>query len=329
MEKRKIQHTGGSSFSMTLPKKWIESHKLKKHDFVVSLERGDSLIVIPHYLVESQTKGKIYLDNLRDTFLKRELIAHYILGFDELEVLGSPIKKEKRLIIRRIVEALAGFEIIEDSANQIVIRNILNIEKLSFRESASRMFLMTYSMFQDAITSTCENNKKLAQDIIERDYEINKLYFLILRQNRYSFQDKIYDEKLTIPPIRAIYQEGIAVQLERIADHAVKIAKIIAENNLSLSKNLTIALQETAEKILPLLIEAEHFVKNIDKKGAHEVLDQADKIKKIINNFSLKVAKQKSPRASILSDSIDRLYGYISNMAELTIDQAIVEKAIQ
>ena len=150
-----------------------------------------------------------------------------------------------------------------------------------------------------------------------------------MRQNRYSFQDKIYDEKLTIPPIRAIYQEGIAVQLERIADHAVKIARVIAEDNLSLSKDFTESLRETAEKILPLLAEAEQFVKNIDKKAAHEVLDQSDKVKKIIHQFSLKVVKQKSPKASILSDSIDRLYGYISNMAELTIDQAIIEKAIQ
>jgi phosphate uptake regulator len=325
MEKRKIQRTGGSSFSITLPKKWVEAHKLKEQDFVVSFQDGDSLVVLPAFVVQKQSRGKINLGELKEEELKRELIACYISGFDELTVLGEPITKEKRLVIRKTTQILTGFEIIEDSTNQVVLRNILHPEKFSFRESIDKMFLMTYSMFQDAITSISENKKGLAQDVIERDYDIDKLYFLILRQNRYLLQNKISEEKLNLSPIKTLYYEGIAIQLERISDHAVKIAQIVVDGRFVFSRKSGQILQETAQKILPLLKEAEYFVKNIDKTKAHKVLNVASKINKSIDMFSLEITKQGSARAGILSDSLDRLYGYIRNMAELTIDQSMVK----
>ena len=78
MEKRKIQRTGGSSFSITLPKKWVEAHKLKEQDFVVSFQDGDSLVVLPASVVQKQIRGKINLDELKEEELKRELISCYI-----------------------------------------------------------------------------------------------------------------------------------------------------------------------------------------------------------------------------------------------------------
>lgn len=328
MEKRKIQRSGGSSFSVTLPKKWVEAHRLKEQDFVVSFQDGDSLVLLPSSILQKQFKKKIHLGGLKEDDLRREIIACYILGFDELEILGKPITKEERLTIRRTAQALAGFEIIEDSTNLIVIKNILHPEKFSFNESIDKMFSMMYSMFQDAVASVTKNEKKLAQDVIERDYDIDKFYFLILRQSRYLLQNKIFEGELKFSPLKVLYYEGIAIQLERIADHAVKIAQIVVDNHSSsFTKKLRQALEDTTQKILPLLKEGEDFVRDIDKTRAHKMLNTGPKINKLLSMFSLEIMKQDSARAGILSDSLDRLYGYIRNMAELTIDQAIIEES--
>ncbi len=326
MEKRKIQRTGGSSFSITLPKKWVEAHKLKEQDFVASFQDGNYLIIFPASIVQKRPKGEIHLDALKEEELKRELIACYISGCDEIRVLGEPITKEKRLVVRKTTQMLIGFEIIEDSTNQIILRNILHQETFSLRENMEKMFLMAYLMFQDSITSVCENKKSLAQDVIERDYDIDKLYFLVLRQNHYLCQKKFSEEKLNLALTETLFYEGIAVQLERIADHAVKIAQIVVDGHLPFPRKLNQALQDAAPKILHLLKEAEYSVKNIDKIKAHKILNEAPKINKIIDIFSLEVIKQGFARAGILSDSIDRLYGYIKNIAELTIDQSVIEK---
>ena len=196
MEKRKIQRTGSSSFSVSLPKEWIKDHKLKEHDSVIYFQDGDSLILLPAPIIQKQTKSKIPIADLKGEELRREIIARYVLGFDEIEILEEPITREDRLIVRKTVEMLAGFKIIEDSTSRIILRNILHPEKFSYEESISQMFLMTNSMLQDAIMSALENKIELAQDVIARDYDIDKLYFLVLRQNRSLFQNKIFDGKL-------------------------------------------------------------------------------------------------------------------------------------
>jgi phosphate uptake regulator len=43
-ETRKIQYTGGSSYIVSLPKKWVQDLGLKQGDNVVILRQGNSLL---------------------------------------------------------------------------------------------------------------------------------------------------------------------------------------------------------------------------------------------------------------------------------------------
>jgi phosphate uptake regulator len=43
-ETRKLQYTGGSSYIVSLPKKWIQELGLKQGDHVVILRQGDSTL---------------------------------------------------------------------------------------------------------------------------------------------------------------------------------------------------------------------------------------------------------------------------------------------
>jgi phosphate uptake regulator len=43
-ETRKIQYTGGSSYIVSLPKKWVQDLGLKQGDHVVILRQGNSLL---------------------------------------------------------------------------------------------------------------------------------------------------------------------------------------------------------------------------------------------------------------------------------------------
>jgi len=327
MEKRKLQRTGGSSFVITLPKHWIETQKLKKQDtLIISFRKSGSLVIHPTLAREAKVKRRLQIDGLGEQEIIREIIALYVLGTEEIEIEDGSMTHKKRLAVRSALEMLIGFEIVEEGTKSISVKNILSPEKLNLRQSIGKMFSMVYLMFRDALTVFTENKKTLAKDVIERDLEIDKLYFLFLRQNHSLLQDRLSEEEVGLTLEKVNYYENTAHQLERIADHAVKIAQTAEISPLSFQEDLKNLFRETGQKILPFLQEAAFFTQTVDRARAHKVLATLDKTAKDIELLYLKIAQSKFGQAFIVCDSLDRLKGYISNMAEATIDQSFLEE---
>ena len=126
METRKIQKTGGASFIITLPKQWIRDFSLRDKDYiVVSSQKTGSLILQPLSQRRKSSKTVFDINGLDNDELVREIIALYISGAELIEIKKSPkISSGKRAIIRQSIQFLMGYEIIEESANHILIKNI-------------------------------------------------------------------------------------------------------------------------------------------------------------------------------------------------------------
>jgi phosphate uptake regulator len=127
------------------------------------------------------------------------------------------------------------------------------------------MFAMTKSMFSDAIKSVLQNNNNLALDVINRDFEIDKLHMAIVRQFYKLIQGRVFDEEIGLSQSDLKYYENIAVQLERIADHAVKIAQSVIDIDKALDHKTSLHLKQITNKVMPLLNYSHEMVKKIDK----------------------------------------------------------------
>ena len=162
MEKRKIQRTGGSSFTITLPKKWIKDNKLKEQDAVfLSSNKSGSLILNAGNFAKKRDKRKLNLDGLSSDEIKREIIANYILGAEEVDIFEEEITRDCRAIVRETLGMLIGFEIIEESTKNIFLKNILSSSKFSFEQSIEKMFAMSQSMLEDGLKAFLEKNKNV------------------------------------------------------------------------------------------------------------------------------------------------------------------------
>ncbi len=324
MEKRSIQSTGGASFTITLPKEWIIKNNIKQKDNVnVYVKPTGSLVIQPPTALERKTKKIIWTDKLNDEEIKRELIALYILGVDEVEVKGKVINQESRLEIKKAVQLLAGFEIIEESSKNIILKNLFNLEKFSVHEGIEKMFIMAFSMFDDAVKAFIANDKAVAVDIKERDFEVDKFFFLVLRQYHSLINEIVSEEDLRLDLKDAHYFENIARQLERIADHAVKISQQVIWGKVNKNKDLNSLIQKTSKKILFFLKEAMKFTKEIDKEKSHNTLNKIKNTNKDTKLLLDKIIQKNCTEAVTVVDSLIRLRRYISNMAELTIDRAL------
>lgn len=259
--------------------------------------------------------------------LTREIIAAYLAGFNIIEFKSKRIMAEQKNIIRDVCYKLIGPEIIEETSKSVIIQDLLNPSEVSIKKSVKRMFLISNSMHKDAIRALKTKDSDLAMDVIHRDDEVDRLFLLISKQFRAVLRgaqlpdtaetsiDEYHDFRMTAAP------------LERIADHARKIAKIaynmdfsIKQDSLDLIENAS----NTARKIVENSIDA-LYESNVEL--ANQVIDQGEQMREQVTKINETLLKIDSHEAIVslgtVADSIDRIGDYGANIAEIAINSAM------
>ena len=310
MEKRKLQATGGASLTLTLPKAWVSSSGLRSKDQVLVIPEGKTLVIKPLSAQASENKVDINVDGLTEAWLARELVSAYISGADKITFRSKKISPTQRQIIQKVLQLLFGFEILEETSKKVYIKNIFDDAKLSVPESTQKIFLIARTMFEDALKATAAGDQNLALAIEQRDFEVNKLLCVVKRQYYSLLKGKTEGSVSELG-----YYVNVAIQLERIGDHAVQIAKVAAASPAPLSPydNFPAIVAQVAA----LFNDVEKVVSSLDKSLAHQILDQDEALRQLIGGPQR--AKKSSERL-LIENSLDRLRGYVMNIAELTID---------
>ncbi|MGY5861224.1 MAG: PhoU domain-containing protein [Candidatus Thorarchaeota archaeon] len=223
---RKLQQTGGksgSSFLVILPKEWIRRQKLSKGDPVVIIEREDgSLIVDPRLPKAGESRNTIVKieSNLRWT-----ITSKYLLGFDEIQVVSDkPISNDQRDELKRIIKRFVALEVTDEDDNQIVVQCLVDPTTLPVHKAMRRMNLIASRMLNDAFAAYFDGLQEVAESVVARDEEVDRLFFLIVRELRLAIQYPRMSEGMGITPVKALDFRLAAQYIERIADLAVDIA---------------------------------------------------------------------------------------------------------
>lgn len=324
METRGLQKTGGSSFSLTLPKSWIVQNHLENNGIIEIYTRNSQQLVIqPHKTIKNNLSS-LRIDHLSESHIIRELIGMYVSGTYEIMISAKTITYEQRSLIRSISYKLIGFELFDESSDMIVLKNVAS-PTITAAEYIKKMVGIILSMFADIIRTIDTSDRRLALDIIERDVEVDRIHLAISRQFSNALSTMISDGPNDLPIVNLHFYELAGMRLERIADHIVRIA-------------LTISLLKDKEKII--LNKFEHadlmriydylnalpkIIFMLDKRAAHATLDLYESRKK--NEFINRTITNKPSINILIQDSIERIRGYVSNIAEETINYVNIQNA--
>jgi len=258
IETRKVQKTGGSTYIISLPKEWINKHGIQVKDTIGILSQPDgNLLITPYISSEKLIKEKKFdVDEIKNSdFLFRLLIGAYIMGYNIIEVRSS--KKFESVIrdtIRNFSKITIGTEIMEESDNIIIIKDLLDPKEMPFEKTIKRMYILANSMHEDALKALETGNKSLAEKVIESDDDIDRLNWLVERQAHIVLRDIILCQKLDITLEDASNYKFISRFLERISDHAVKIAKnVLLIDYQKIDKELYNNIMKASEISLELL----------------------------------------------------------------------------
>lgn len=305
-----MQATGGASLTLTLPKAWVSNSGLRSKDQVLVIPEGKALVIKPLSTQSSENKVDINVDGLTEDWLIRELVSAYISGADKITFRSKKISPTQRQIIQKALQLLFGFEILEETSKKVYIKNIFDDAKLSVPESTQKIFLIARTMFEDALKAAADGDKNLALAVEQRDLEVNKLLCVVRRQYYSLLKGKIEGSVVELG-----YHVDVDIQLERIGDHAVQIAKVAAASAAPLAPYDNFHLIEA--QVRGLFDDAGKVIGSLDKNLAHKILDQDEAFRRLISDSTQ--AKKSSERL-LIENSLDRLRGYIMNIAELTID---------
>ena len=201
MDKRKLQRTGGASLTITLPKSWIESCNLTHQQEVNMFTQASGTLLLKPAPTEKENQTTLNITSLTEDMITREATALYIAGVNEIRFESTTITPAKRSQIRTIIQRLIGSEIIDESSEKVLVRNILDIAKLPIGDIIDKMFLVATSMLEDAIDGVLTSNQQKTHDIADRDLEIDKLYLIITRQFNAILNDTISEEELQLSRI--------------------------------------------------------------------------------------------------------------------------------
>jgi len=328
IETRKVQQTGGSTYIISLPKPWAQRMGVEAGSRVSVRNQPDgSLNIATLDTTTKPKKRKMEISNYRGEGLIRNIIAAYVAGYDLIELVSPRILAEQKKIIREVCHKLIGPEIIEETSKSVLIQDLLNPEEVSIKKSIRRMYLISTSMHKDAIQSLRTGEKDLALDVMLRDDEVDRLFLLISKQFRSLFRgtrladttetsiDEYHDFRL------------VASSLERIADHAHRIAGVTRKLQGPVPEEIMEPIEKASEDARSTVEKAIDALYGCDVKLANKTIDNIQHIKNDVDRLYASFMKLKDVGTVVglgtVADSIERTAEYGTNIAETAINMSI------
>jgi phosphate uptake regulator len=328
---RRIQKTGGSTFIVSLPKSWVVSRGLGAGDVLLFTPRPDGSLTL--FADESPkpegVKRTVLLSNNDDEqHLFRLLVAEYIAGAPLLELrTQGRMSAKTRDVVRGFAQRMIGPEILEETADAVVLQDVVGTNPLPIPSVIRRMHQMVRAMHTDAMAALRDRDLAIARDVEERDWEVDRLHWFLEKQVTSALRDAriLATLDLTLPEC-STYLLASRV-LERIADHAVRIAGAIAIlGKEPLPESVVVGLERMAAQAAEALVGALDSLDHRDIEKANAVIDAAHELTaqrdRILRELTRKRGRLAVGLAYVL-ESLERSAFYASDLAEIAINRAV------
>jgi len=320
---RKVQQTPTGTFFVCVPRDWAQKNGLQKGSLVnLEVTADGKLLVDSKYDVEQQPR--VASLNV-GPFLGREIVGRYLLGFDIIRIDAKErIESNVRNLVKSTANSLAGLMIVEETPSMISLQCLMQQQPFTSPEKIlQRNHASAARMIRDAANSFVNGDIDLAKNVIERDVENNKFYFLLVRILRTIIQNPRLSEKIGITPIECLDYRLAASLIEGIGDACVQLAS----NTISLSN---VKLPEDLRK---LLIELQSTCYDADEQAIKSFLTKDISLAENVRNLQGKieatylkvelVAKESSvdlmPQILAAASFLRQIYERSVDMADLVV----------
>jgi phosphate uptake regulator len=335
-ETRKLQFTGGSTYILSLPKRWITQNQLKRGSVIkLREEEGGLLSIIPTDTTIQQERLdeatiKVTSKDSPDSII-RKTVAAYLVGYNMIHIkpesqkqLSGNQRHDVKDFSRRM---LVGTEIVTDTPQELTLQVLLSYPELSVQSALRRMSIITASMHKDAMTALKGLDRQQAKEVTTSDDEVDRFNLYIVRQLKTAIQTPRIIKEIGLQNARdCLGYRLVTKSVERTADHAASIA----ENVLSLKRRLETETFERLEKMSKIAISMfETAVEALFRQDYALGESIVEKTKEVILIekgavvSSQKMDIEEAPYLRLIIESIRRTAEYASDIAEIVLNLTV------
>ncbi len=219
---------------VSLPKEWIDANNLEKTN-QVEIETNQNNLSIRTQLSKRPSKEiEISYPLPKGESIVPTITGAYLLGFDIIKIVSkSPISFADRESVRGSMRRLVGMEIIDEDATNISVQFLLDETSVNPQNILKRMSSIALGMFSDVVSSLETGDKTNLETIANRDIEINRQYFLLVRLIRSTIMDTRLAGIYNLENIDILDYRIAANTLEIAGDTVVELSESLIKSNLS------------------------------------------------------------------------------------------------
>ena len=246
---RRLQRIG-SSILVSLPKEWVDANKLDKSSQVEIETMQNNLSITAQQSIKPTKEVEISYPLSKEDSVVANITGAYLLGYDLIRIKGkSTISIKDRENIRASMRSLVAIEIIDEDAKTITAQFLLDESSVNPQKILKRMSSIAQGMFIDVL-GMIQNPDQLAS-VADRDSEINRQYFLLVRLIRSAIVDKRLATIFNLGDMDILDYRLAANIIENAGDTIVSITDTIAKSKAfkTLSKSNFNLIYEVARDI--------------------------------------------------------------------------------
>lgn len=225
---RKVQVTGGSTYTVSIPKTWADTHGISSGSSVYIYQFNDRLIIAHPDKDGEFRRSRINVETVGEENLSGQIGAAYAAGSDEIVVESDTnFSASERRAASQTFTDLVGVEIATETEKELTAKTLLDSNEISLEGTIEQIRRIALSMHEHAVEAVVNDDEEPQPEyIISRDDEVDRLFGLVSRQFYRILTDIREVSQLKANRKTAFTQFRTARQLERIADHAERIAVI-------------------------------------------------------------------------------------------------------
>ncbi|AXG09450.1 phosphate signaling complex PhoU family protein [Haloplanus rubicundus] len=316
METRKLQKVGGSTYSVSLPKEWATDHHLEAGMPIHLYPHTDGSLVVRSAAQDGEPLGAttITLPSADTDAVERTLRAAYVVGYDAVTLVapeGAELTADERRAARRLVRSMVGLSVVEEMPDRITVENLLDAAEVSIRQSVIQLQFTALSMQRTAVERvTCDADGGVAQrtpdetaadPLDERDDEADRLFEMLTRHANRSLVDFEEVDALDVRRSELFDALVVARQLERVADHAVRIGSLADRMDAAVDDGPLAELRPLADAARGVVETATTAALDGSAERAHEALDRRDRVVDDVRALDQALFERAPPDAYALS----------------------------
>jgi len=270
----------------------------------VEIETGQDSLSISINREQRPTKDIVISYPLpKDENIVADLTGAYLLGYDIIKIQGKKsIPIEDREKIRSSMRRLVGMEIIDEDATNISMQFLLDENTLQPEKILKRISSLALGMYNDVVTGLLSDDKSNLLILSNRDVEVNRQYFLLVRLIRSMMIDVRLAGAFSLANIDILDYRVAANILENAGDIIVELGNLIA--NSSLSHNDLKQLYEIVKDFEPIAKTSTNAFTQNNRALAIQAISQHKKYQEKMSKFRTSLEKKKQ----IPIDYLDLIY---------------------